>query len=177
MDFVFFIPPLPFYEGTRAKFEASLDSCWYGRVVLLSSILVKTDQKDRDGRSVCMRQYDYVGRPLRPGLHNLIFVHLIDLTFYACLTRESPRGGDRQERAKQSCCISRSRIQRSTLCQLPQFRAGCLSRPCWRPRNHPCCCEEQQEPALQIWSARQRRAPREWQHALLHQPVGHVLAP
>ena len=35
MDFVFFIPPPPFYEGTRADFEASLDSCWYGRVVLL----------------------------------------------------------------------------------------------------------------------------------------------
>ena len=30
MDFVFFIPPPPFYEGTRAEFEASLDSCWYG---------------------------------------------------------------------------------------------------------------------------------------------------
>ena len=52
MDFVFFIPPLPFYEGTRAEFEASLDSCWYGRVVFLFRILVKTDQKDRDGRSV-----------------------------------------------------------------------------------------------------------------------------
>ena len=70
MDFVFFIPPPPFYEGTRADFEASLDSCWYGRVVLLFRILVKTDQKDRDGRSVlkecdcammeCL--YDYVGR-------------------------------------------------------------------------------------------------------------------
>ena len=70
MDFVFFIPPPPFYEGARAEFEASVDSCWYGRVVLLFRILVKTDQKDRDGRSVlkecdcammeCL--YDYVGR-------------------------------------------------------------------------------------------------------------------
>lgn len=70
MDFVFFIPPPPFYEGTRAEFEASLDSCWYGRVVLLFSIVVKTARKDRDGRSVlkecdcamidCL--YDYVGR-------------------------------------------------------------------------------------------------------------------
>ena len=72
MDFVFFIPPPPFYEGTRAEFDASLDSCWYGSGVLLFSILVKTDQKDkgRDGRSVlkecycamidCL--YDYVGR-------------------------------------------------------------------------------------------------------------------
>ena len=54
MDFVFFITPSPFYEGTGAEFEASLDldSCWYGRVVLLFSIPVKTDQKDRDGRSL-----------------------------------------------------------------------------------------------------------------------------
>ena len=73
MGFVFFIPP-PFYEGTRAEFEASLDSCWYGRVVLLFSIVVKTDQnlvqKERDRRSVfkecdcaminCL--YDFVGR-------------------------------------------------------------------------------------------------------------------
>ena len=69
MDFVFFIPPPPFYAGTRAESEASLDSCWYGRVVLLFSILMKTAQKDRDGRSVfkecdyaiidCL--YDYVG--------------------------------------------------------------------------------------------------------------------
>ena len=51
MDFVFFIQPPPFFEGTRTEFEASLDSCWYGRVVLLFSILVKTAQKDRDGRS------------------------------------------------------------------------------------------------------------------------------
>ena len=52
------------------SFEASLDSCWYGSVVLLFSILVKTDQKHRDGRSVlkecdcavidCLN--DYVGR-------------------------------------------------------------------------------------------------------------------
>ena len=52
MDFVFIIPPPPFYEGARTEFEASLDICWYGRVVLLFSILVKTDQKDRHSRSV-----------------------------------------------------------------------------------------------------------------------------
>ena len=51
-----------------------------------------------------------------------------------------------------------------------------VSRPCWRPRNHPCCYEEQQKPALQIWRVQQGRTPREWQQALLHQPVGHVLA-
>jgi hypothetical protein len=52
MDYVFFIPPRPFYEGTRAEFDVTLESCWYGRVVLLFSILVKTDQKDSNGRSV-----------------------------------------------------------------------------------------------------------------------------
>ena len=34
MDFVFFIPPPPFFEGTRAEIDATLDSCWYGRVLL-----------------------------------------------------------------------------------------------------------------------------------------------
>ena len=52
MDYVFFIPPPPFYVGTRAEFDVTLESCWYGRVVLLFRILVKTDQKDRNGRSV-----------------------------------------------------------------------------------------------------------------------------
>ena len=52
MDYVFFIPPPPFYEGTRAEFDVTLESCWYGRVVLLFRILVKTDQKDGNGRSV-----------------------------------------------------------------------------------------------------------------------------
>ena len=52
MDYVFFIPPPPFYVGTRADFDVTLESCWYGRVVLLFRILVKTDQKDRNGRSV-----------------------------------------------------------------------------------------------------------------------------
>ena len=52
MDFVFFIPPPPFFEGSRAEFDATLDNCWYGRVVLLFRIRVKTDEKDRNGRSV-----------------------------------------------------------------------------------------------------------------------------
>ena len=43
MDFAYFILPPLFYQGTRTEFEAGLDSCWYGRVVLLFSILVKTD--------------------------------------------------------------------------------------------------------------------------------------
>jgi hypothetical protein len=54
MDFVFFIPPLPFFEGTRAEFDAPLESCWYWRVLLLFRIRVKKDEKDRNGRSVLM---------------------------------------------------------------------------------------------------------------------------
>ena len=50
-DFVFFIPPPPFFEGTRAEFDVTLDNCWYGRVVLLFRIRVKTDEKDGKGRS------------------------------------------------------------------------------------------------------------------------------
>jgi len=54
MDLVFFIPPPPFFKGTRAEFDVTLDNCWYGRVVLLFRIRVKTDKKDRNGRSVLM---------------------------------------------------------------------------------------------------------------------------
>ena len=54
MDFVFSIPPPPFFEGTRAEFDATLDSCWYGRVLQLFRMRVKTDEKDRKGRSVLM---------------------------------------------------------------------------------------------------------------------------
>ena len=54
MDFVFFIPPPPFFEGGRAEFDTTLENCWYGRVVLLFRIRVKTDKKDRNGRSVLM---------------------------------------------------------------------------------------------------------------------------
>ncbi len=35
MDYVFFIAPPPFYEGTLADFEQTLDNCWFWRVVLL----------------------------------------------------------------------------------------------------------------------------------------------
>ena len=54
MDFVLFIPPPPFFEGTRAEFDATLDSCWYGRVLLLFRMRVRTDEKDSNGRSVLM---------------------------------------------------------------------------------------------------------------------------
>ncbi len=35
MDYVFFIPPPPFYFGRRSEFELSLDNVWYGRLLLL----------------------------------------------------------------------------------------------------------------------------------------------
>ena len=54
MEFVFFIPPPPFFEGNRAEFDVTLDNCWYGRVLLLFRIRVKTDKKGRNCRSVLM---------------------------------------------------------------------------------------------------------------------------
>ncbi len=55
MDCIFFVPPFPFFEGTRAEFaNPALDDCWYGLVVLLCRIRVKLDKKDGDGRSVRM---------------------------------------------------------------------------------------------------------------------------
>jgi hypothetical protein len=43
MDKVLFIPPPPFYTGKRRDFEADLHSCWYGTVVLLFRMKVKSD--------------------------------------------------------------------------------------------------------------------------------------
>jgi hypothetical protein len=56
MDFVFFIPPPP---GTmaRAEFDGTLENCWYGRVLRLFRIQVKTDKKDQNGGSVLMDCY------------------------------------------------------------------------------------------------------------------------
>ena len=55
MDYVLFIPPPPFFEGTRVKFaKPSLEDCWYGRVALLFRVRVKLDKKYSDGRSVRM---------------------------------------------------------------------------------------------------------------------------
>ena len=60
-----------------------------------------------------------------------------------------------QARSELSYCISRSRIQ------MYFFDFGqAASRPCWRPRNHPCCYEELQATALQIWRVLQGQAPR-----------------
>ncbi len=50
MDYVLFIPPPSFFEGTRAEFDTTLVDCWHWRVVLLFSVLVKLDKKDGDGR-------------------------------------------------------------------------------------------------------------------------------
>ena len=43
MDYVFFIPPPPFYTGRRGDFEVDLDSCSSDRVVLLFRMKVKAD--------------------------------------------------------------------------------------------------------------------------------------
>jgi hypothetical protein len=79
MDPIFFIPPPPFYDGTLANFEPSLDTCWFGRVVLLCRFRVKTDMKDDKGRSVLMDcdcalidcLYDYA-----QGRYKTIFLYL-----------------------------------------------------------------------------------------------------
>ncbi len=54
MDYVLFTPPPPFFEGTRAKFDTTLENCWYGRLVLLFRIRMKLYKKDCDIRSVWM---------------------------------------------------------------------------------------------------------------------------
>ena len=43
MDYVFFIPPRPFYIGRRRDFELSLDDAWYGRLSLLFNMQFRTD--------------------------------------------------------------------------------------------------------------------------------------
>ncbi len=58
MDCVFFIPPPPLFEGSQAEFDATLENCLYGRVVLLFRIRAKTDERDRNGRSVLMMDCD-----------------------------------------------------------------------------------------------------------------------
>ena len=52
MDYVLFIPPPPFFEGTRAEFDTTLEDCWYGRVVLLSRVRVrvKLEAAGQEGR-------------------------------------------------------------------------------------------------------------------------------
>jgi hypothetical protein len=35
----------------RTEFDATLESCWYGRVLLLFRVRVKTDEKDRNVRT------------------------------------------------------------------------------------------------------------------------------
>ena len=58
-------------------FEPTLDTCWFGRVVLLCRFRVKTDMKDDKGRSVLMDcdcalidcLYDFA-----PGGYKCIFV-------------------------------------------------------------------------------------------------------
>ena len=37
------IPPSPHYRGTRTSFSPSIDDCWYGRVILIFKMRVRTD--------------------------------------------------------------------------------------------------------------------------------------
>jgi hypothetical protein len=50
MDCVFFIPPKPFYNTSGRRrfrdFDLSLDNVWYGRVVLLFKMTVRTDTNE-----------------------------------------------------------------------------------------------------------------------------------
>jgi hypothetical protein len=57
MDFVFIVPPPPFFGGNRADPDVTLDNCWYWCMVLLFCIRVKTDKKRRNSRSVLMDCY------------------------------------------------------------------------------------------------------------------------
>jgi hypothetical protein len=43
MDYVFVIPPPPFYDGRRWDFDLSLENAWYGRVSNLFSMKFRTD--------------------------------------------------------------------------------------------------------------------------------------
>ena len=42
-DFVFFIPPPPFYTGLRSDFDLSLDNAWYGSISLILKLHVRQD--------------------------------------------------------------------------------------------------------------------------------------
>jgi hypothetical protein len=42
-DYVFFIPPPPFYTEKRSTFAPSIEDCWYGRVALVFKVHVRTD--------------------------------------------------------------------------------------------------------------------------------------
>ena len=42
-DYVFVIPPPPFYTDRRADFQLSLDNAWYGRVTLLFKMKFRHD--------------------------------------------------------------------------------------------------------------------------------------
>jgi hypothetical protein len=64
-DFVFFIPPPPFYSEDRCDFKAGLESCWYGRVVLLFKMKIDTGDDLPLECSCAMIEvlYDYRTRP------------------------------------------------------------------------------------------------------------------
>jgi hypothetical protein len=51
-DYVFFIPPPPFFTGRRADFHLSLDDAWYGRVTLLFRMKFRHDSLSGEIREV-----------------------------------------------------------------------------------------------------------------------------
>jgi hypothetical protein len=95
MEYVFFIPPPLFFEGTRIEFaDPTLEDSWYGRVVLLCRIRVKLDKKDGNGRSIRMDCYCAMIECLhdcaplhRAGAHALGFfgVHKECIGYALCL--------------------------------------------------------------------------------------------
>ena len=65
MDCVFFIPPPPYYTGSRRDFDLSLENAWYGRVSLLCSMKFRTDSDEvvfngRNSASSCCLQSEQI---------------------------------------------------------------------------------------------------------------------
>ena len=78
MDYVFFIPPPPFYFGRRSEFELSLDNVWHGRVLLLFKFkFMHDDGHIREEQCAMMDVlYNYAdGRYQRFSAHLDAFVH------------------------------------------------------------------------------------------------------
>jgi hypothetical protein len=55
MDYVFFLFTEPLYLGKKRDFEVDLDTCWYGSILLLFRIKVKSDSGQIWGHGVTAR--------------------------------------------------------------------------------------------------------------------------